>query len=333
MAYAGMKARLVAAALLGFGGLFGAAHAQESKLTPFVVGQSAPSNTFLAIWMAEAAGLYQAQGLKMTVVPMTGGSGIGPALTSGSIQIMHIGMSSVVRANAAGHRLRTVASLSNVIRFTLFTGAKIKTPADLKGGAVGITSVGSETDATLGLALQKIGLTRQDVTVKEVGARRLPALRDGEVAAALLSEPERSQAPALGLNPMVDLLKDQTPWIFTGLVVDESYLKDHRDAVARFLRATAEGNYMAISDAGRAKQVLAKELRMTDPKTLELTYANFRSETPRNIEPSRAGGENIIRNVAPPTASRRIEDYIDASVWEDLMREGLFETLAARYKP
>src|SRR6476660_1851573 len=63
MAYAGMKARLVAAALLGFGGLFGAAHAQESKLTPFVVGQSAPSNTFLAIWMAEAAGLYQAQGL------------------------------------------------------------------------------------------------------------------------------------------------------------------------------------------------------------------------------------------------------------------------------
>src|SRR5262249_24800883 len=135
------------------------------------------------------------------------------------IQIMHIGMSSVVRANASGFRLKTVASLSNVIRFTLFTGPKVKTPADLKGGSVGITSVGSETDATLGLALQKIGLTRQDVTVKEVGGRRLPALRDGEVAAALLSEPERSQAPALGLNPMVDLLKDRTPWIFTGLVV------------------------------------------------------------------------------------------------------------------
>ena len=83
----------------------------------------------------------------------------------------------------------------------------------------------------------------------------------------------------------------------------------------------------------RAKQVLAKELRLTDPKTLELAYANFRSETPRNIELSRAGGENIIANVAPPTASRKLEDYIDASVWEDLAREGLFDTLAARYKP
>src|SRR5262249_46269490 len=127
-----------------------AAHAQEVKPIPFAVGQSAPSNTFLAIWMAEAAGLYQAQGLQTSIVPMAGGSGIGPALTSGKIQIMHIGMSSVVRANAAGFRLKTVASLSNVIRFTLFTAPKVKAPADLKGGTVGITSVGSETDATLG---------------------------------------------------------------------------------------------------------------------------------------------------------------------------------------
>jgi NitT/TauT family transport system substrate-binding protein len=193
---------------------------EEAKPVSFIVGQSAPSNTFLAIWMAQAAGMYQSQGLAVAILPMTGGSDSGPALSSGRIQIMHIGMSSVVRANAAGANLRTVASLSNVIRFTFFTGKNVKNAADLKGGTVGITSVGSETDATMGLALGGVGLKREDVTVKEVGSRRLPALVNGEITATLLSEPERTQAFGLGLNPMVDLLKDQTPWIFTGLVVD-----------------------------------------------------------------------------------------------------------------
>src|SRR5262249_44885163 len=111
-----------------------------------------------------------------------------------------------------------------------------------------------------------------------------------------------------------------------------SYLRSHRDTVVRFLRATAEGNYIAISDANRAKQVLAKQLALTDSSTLELAYANFRSETPRNIELSKAGGENIITNVAPPGAAHKLDDYIDFSVWKDLSKEALFARLAARYK-
>ena len=99
------------------------------------------------------------------------------------------------------------------------------------------------------------------------------------------------------------------------------------DLIVRFLKAAIEGNHLAFTNEALAKQVLAKELRLTDPKTLELAYANFRSETPRNIEISRAGGENIIANVVPPNASRKLEDYIDASILEDLTREGFFERL------
>ena len=41
---------------------------------------------------------------------------------------MHIGLSSVIRANAAGANLRAIGSLSNVIRFTLFTKEGVTTP-------------------------------------------------------------------------------------------------------------------------------------------------------------------------------------------------------------
>jgi hypothetical protein len=44
--------------------------ATAAELTPFRVGEAAPANTFLAIWMAEVAGFYQAQGLQLEVVRM-----------------------------------------------------------------------------------------------------------------------------------------------------------------------------------------------------------------------------------------------------------------------
>ena len=68
----------------------------------FKVGEASPANTFFAIWMAEAAGLYEQNGLNFEIIKMVGGSETGPALSSGEIQLMHIGMSSVVRANSAG---------------------------------------------------------------------------------------------------------------------------------------------------------------------------------------------------------------------------------------
>jgi len=83
------------------------AHARlhEARQIAFNIGQSAPANTFLAIWMAAAAGLYESYGLHADIVPMVGGLDMAPALQSGRIQVMHIGMSSVLRAYNAGARL------------------------------------------------------------------------------------------------------------------------------------------------------------------------------------------------------------------------------------
>ena len=281
--------------------------------------------------MAKAAGFYEAQGLDVEIVEMVGGSETGPALSSGHIHLMHIGMSSVVRANARGAHVTTIGSLSNVVRSTMFTAANAKTAADLKGGIVGISSTGSESDLTTTLALAKLGLAREDVTIKEIGVERLAPVRDGTVAATKLGEPYRSEALAIGLNPIVDLLSQQIPWLYSGLVVDQTYLKDHFDTLARFMRATVEGNYLAVSDAARAKEVLASELNFTDPGIIAISYANFRSATPANAGMTRAGAENIIAAVALPDISRDVDDYIDESVLDGLRADGFFEAMERKY--
>jgi NitT/TauT family transport system substrate-binding protein len=306
--------------------------ARAAELIPFKVGQAAPANTFLAIWMAQAAGFYEAQGLRLEIVPMSGGSQSGPALKSGRIQLMHIGMSSVVRANLSGAGdLRCIGSLANIIRSTMFTAPGVKTAAELKGGIIGISSVGSESDSTTTMALQRLGLTRADVTVKEVGVDRLPLVRTGMVSATVLGEPQRSEAFGLGLNSIFDFYAERIPWLYSGLTVDHRYLQEHRDVLVRWLKATIEGNYLAVADATRAKEVLARELKLADPKLIDASYANFKAETPPNAEIDRAGAENILRIVAPANASRNLDDYIDMSLTDGLRAEGFFDAMKKKY--
>ena len=305
--------------------------ADAAELAMFRVGEAAPANTFLAIWMAKAAGLYEAQGLKVEIVPVVGGRESGPDLSSGRIHLMHIGMSSVVRANAAGGHLTVIGSLSNVNRATMFAAPQVKNDAELKGGIFGISSVGSESDAATTLVLQRLGLKREDVTVKEIGVERLTPLRTGAVTATLLGEPQRTQALSMGLRVVADLYAERIPWLYSGLTVDTRYLHDNRETLLRFLRATIEGNHIAVSDEKRGKQVLAKELKLSDPKIIDASYANFKAETPLNAEIDREGAENVLSAVAPLGASRNLDDYIDMSLTDDLRKQGFMNAMEKKY--
>ena len=303
------------------------AHATEVK-----VGISTNANTVLAIWMAEAGGLYAKQNLKVSVTNTGGGSRGADALAAGRIDVMHVGLSSVVQLNQKGADLRTIASLANLIRFGFFTKPTIKTAADLKGGIVAVSSFGSESDATVTLALQRLGLTRQDVTLKEYGdsLKRLNALKSGEIAATTLNEPFASAAHEEGLNLVVDLAGENIPWLFSTLVVKRDAIDGNRDVLTRFLKATIEGNYLAVTDPKRAKEVLSQQTGITDPKIIEISYNDFTAMTPLNGEPIRPGAENVMAQF-PREVSRNPGDYIDRKILVSLQQEGFFDALDKKY--
>src|SRR4051812_29340678 len=80
----------------------GLALAPAAAQTQFRAGISDPVNTVLAWWMAENAGFYKEQGLDVKVVDMQGGSRGAQALQQGDLEVMHVGLSSVIRINRAG---------------------------------------------------------------------------------------------------------------------------------------------------------------------------------------------------------------------------------------
>ena len=296
------------------------------------LGISDPVNTVLAWYMAHDAGCYAAQGLKVDIVNMHGGSRGAAELQAGRLDVMHVGLSSVIRVNRAGGDIRTIGSLSNVIRFTFFGAPGVKTAADLKGGIVGVSSFGSESDSTVTLAVQRLALARDDVTVKEYGGgmRRLEALKSGEIKATAINEPIASLARSQGVNVLVDLVPEQIPWVFSSIVVRRGDIAGRRDVLMRFLKGTIEGNYLALTDETRGKAVLAKELKITDSKILDIAYSDFKAQSPINIEISRQGAENILAQF--PGGSQKPEDYLDSSLIDALRTKGYFAAMAQKYK-
>jgi ABC-type nitrate/sulfonate/bicarbonate transport system substrate-binding protein len=336
--YKTMQAR-IRVALFAIFGLCAAAQpttaqpttAQPSLPVEFKAGIADPVNTVLAWYMARAAGLYTVQGLNVDIINMNGGSKGAEVLQAGEIDVMHVGLSSVIRINQAGGDLRLIGSLSNVIRFTFFSAPDVKTAADLKGGVIGISTFGSESDATVTLALQRLGLTRDDVVIKEYGGgrRRLDAVRSGEIKATPINEPMSSLARDEGVNVLVDLVPDQIPWVFSGIVVRHSDIAARRDILTRFLKATIEGNFIALNDEERAKDVLAKELKITSPKILDITYNDFKQQSPRDLMPSQAGAENILKQFSG--INQKVGDYIDTSLLDSLAADGFLTEMAQKY--
>jgi hypothetical protein len=113
-------------------------------------------------------------------------------------------------------------------------------------------------------------------------------------------------------------------------VVKAGALQSRRDALMRFLKASIEGNYLALTDEKRAKAVLAREARIAEAKIIDLSYDDFKQQSPVNLEPSRPGAQNIIDQFLA-LKSRNVDDYVDIGILDALKKEGFFAEMERKY--
>jgi len=312
------------------------ASAGTAPATRFRVGIAAPTVNMLPLWMGQEAGLFKARGLAVEIVNTDGGSRGLAEVGAGRLEAMTVGLSSVIDANGKNGDYRLIASGANTMSFRFFGAKGVAGGASLKGKKIGVSTFGSESDSAASMALKQLGLTRRDVSVVEAGGtlKRLESLKSGGIAASALNEPADTQAQREGLPLLVDLKAD-LPWIFTAIVVDKRYLAAHRDAVKDFLRAYVEAIYVALSDASRAKMVLAAEFKDFPPAVIDVTYEDFKARVPRDAAPSRVGAETMLRELpalGTPVKSTNVADYVDASLIEELRREGFFDAMKKKYR-
>lgn len=267
MSFTRWTRRAVLAAGLSAAIAAGAPAAFSQSLEKTNVGVLALSSSG-PIFIAKAKGYFEKEGLDVELKMFTSAQQVPVAVASGDVEFGVTGLTAGFYNLAAKGAVTIVAAqsrdepgfqLSAYVATTAAHAAGLKSPADLKGKRIAITTVGSTFHYMIGILGQKYGFSVKDVTM--VPLQDIPkmtaAFKGGQVDAILAPATVARQVVADGAGTIIGWAGDETPWQLGALFAAPKSIKDRRPVVEKFVRAykTALAEYHAafnIRDAAGA---------------------------------------------------------------------------------
>ncbi len=310
--------------------------ADAQPLKKLNLSYTATSPYQAVVIIAQQAGLFKKYGLDVTLIFMAGGSLGISAMMSGEVPITQADGSASVGASAAGVDVVIFGSFLNTFPYSLVSLPEIKTVEQLKGTKIAISRFGSATDLSVKMALAKVGLNPDNVTLLQVGAQtaRAAALQSKNVQATIITPPFTLTARKLGYNTLIDMAQLNIPYQLTALVGSRAYLKTHRDIILSLMRASSEAIHFYKTQKEASVKILSKYLQTTDREALEETYREVSLKAvPDKPYPTLAGVQTIFDELSaknPKLKSAKPEDYVDMSFVKELDDEKFFDRLYKR---
>jgi NitT/TauT family transport system substrate-binding protein len=259
-----------------------AAPSQQLPTVKIAVVPSIPSaSTYLAV----DKGYFRDAGLDVTVERIDSLSKAVAFLATGQVQVGQGGISAgFFNAVAEGLPLTMAleAGSTPLYHQILLRGDlkdKIKTPADLKGRKIGISSPGSAAIYEIGMVLDSVGLKLKDVDIKYVSYTQMgPALANGALDAALevapFGEIAIEKKMAVDWTDPEDHIK-QLPLTNVFYIANTDWIKQSPDVARKFFVALARAGrdycqaYHHGPNRGELVDLMIKNKIVTDRALLE----------------------------------------------------------------
>jgi NitT/TauT family transport system substrate-binding protein len=266
-------------------GLLGASTAMSSLLVRDAFGQSAvpivlTTGLKLAnygpIYVAARQGLFEKQGLKVTVE--TGGSVAEPIsiALSGRGQFAATGTGMAVNSTLEGGRMKVIAKMCGTLGMWVITkpGVEFKSLADFKGKKVASLRFPSNTVTSPTFAMKKFAsLDPKTAGVQFVEGPPgsiVSAVRDGRADVGVVFEWDASiAATQSGLQIAYGFADQIGPILLTSVMVKEDYLKNNADTVQRFCNALAASMKLIRENKAVYVSAMAAEFSNLDRAVLE----------------------------------------------------------------
>ena len=317
----------------------GPARAQDQPIA-VTVELGDVSLTKLPFIVAADSGIYERNGLTVDqfITPSAAaavrGSGVivpPQYIRSGTVGDINIGGGSptMVRMTSvatAPHRI-ILATTDDVSRYHIITRADIMRPEDLKGKRIGYGSLGALGHYSLMLFFRKMGWDpAHDVSMLSNGdgpQRIVKNFVDAFAGTSLaVTESEK-----LGLRDLVDLTQYHFVMPGSGVNVLTDWLATHRDAAARFMKATVEAIALIKTDKKAAFASMTKWYGIKDPEKLEAVYSEAKL-LPSKPYPS-IEGLKIMQSIYDwrEMTIRAPSDFADSSFVADLDKSGYIDSL------
>src|SRR6476660_138729 len=307
--------------------------------TKMAIGFAAMNARVTPLWAAKEEGFFAKNGVDAEPIFIRGAPTLNAALLSGDIQAGYTGGTAVMGAAVGGADLKILAILTNEVTYDLVARPGIKSPEDLRGKQVGVTSIGGTNWMGTILGLERLGLdpNRDKINFIVAGddSVRTQALLAGALDATAVDSVYSRILREKGLSVLAEFSKLNIPISSAGIAARNAFIQKNPRTVENALKAIFEGAIfgLAISNKTAVMNIIKRHLKINDQEAEE-GYKDMMAGIERKPYPSLDGLRNIQRLMKtrnPKVADSKVEDLIDSSFVRRLDQSGFFDQLYSVY--
>src|SRR5918994_7525992 len=250
-----------------------------------VVGYASMSTVATTLWVAQERGFFAKNGLDAQAIFIPGSPTLIASLSTGDVHFGYTGGTATLGATVGGLDIKMIAAFANHVQTDLVVRPEIKTPADLRGKRIGVTSIGGTGWMSAMLGLEQIGFNgeRDKILLAAFGDQRVitQALETGTIQGASLAGVFGQRLKRAGYHFMGEL--EKIPLVGTSIVVKSDYLAKQQSIARNTLKALTESHAFIHNPANKSAviEITSKKLGITDPAAANDGYDDYVRRTDR----------------------------------------------------
>ena len=230
------------------------------KIGTAVLGDYALAGPFI---VAADKGFFRTENLNAEFVPFRGGPNLVKAVIGGEVLLGAAGSTDILVFREAGMPLKMVATHTEGNHFTLNGAPDLGGVGDLKGKAIGVTSVGATTWVFARMVAKQQGWD-PDKDVKVVGLggldAQLAALARKEIHAFVWGDGGAVTQLAGKSKVLMRLDKVTARWISQIQYVSEDSIKKRGDDIRKVMKALFAAIKYMTEQTAEASEIVAKKI-------------------------------------------------------------------------
>jgi NitT/TauT family transport system substrate-binding protein len=233
-------------------------------------------------------GYFKKQGLDVQLITVRQSDVIIAATVSGELNFMDI-IPTAILASVRGLPIRTIAVVLKRAPYVLIGQPNVRSPEELKGKRIGVSSVGGMSAYVVREILARNGLNPdRDVTFLAIGgtSARTAALFGGTIDAALVVAPENYTLERKGYRRLL-LASDYVNYPLSGVAASADFLAKNKTVAVAFLKGLLEGAKFTRENRIDTVNFIKSYLKVSDDEA-EKSYDFLVKEMPQDLLPEDA---------------------------------------------
>ena len=298
------------------------------------IGYSSISGSYIGIWVAHDAGIFQKEGLDDQIILIPSGSQLAQVTVAGEVDIGSLNGSSVMAAALKGADMKIIGNSVNKMIFSLYSRPEIKTVEGLRGKKIGVTRFASSTDISVRYALRKLNIDPQkDVAILQMGAMSsiIGGLQGGSIDAGVVSPPVLFAVDKMGFKELVIITDMDLAFPNPSLMAQGDIIKKKPELINKFMRAYVRGIHRARTDKELTLKSIAKYTKIEDPIILQKAYDLYVGKVLEKAPYiNMAGMKNALEDVAKTDSAAKNakpEQFVDSQFIDNIEKSGLLKEL------